>query len=73
LTTTLIATGRFFGFVPRSVARFSGAQVGLCILPLKMPVHPFAIDIITIKNRTLSPLAKLFIDCAHEVAKPFSA
>jgi DNA-binding transcriptional LysR family regulator len=73
LTTTLIATGRFFGFVPRSVARFSGAQLGLCILPLKMPAHPFAIDIITIKNRTLSPLAKLFIDCAHEVAKPFSA
>jgi DNA-binding transcriptional LysR family regulator len=69
LTTTLIATGRFLGFVPRSVARFSGARAGLRILPLKMPVHSFAIDIITMKNRTLSPLATLFIECAHAVAK----
>jgi DNA-binding transcriptional LysR family regulator len=72
LTTTLIATGRFFGFVPLSVARSSGAQAGLKILPLKIPDHRFAIDIITVKNRTLSPLAKLFIDCAGQVANPLT-
>jgi DNA-binding transcriptional LysR family regulator len=71
LTTTLIATGRFVGFLPSSVARSSGGQVGLRILPLKMPVHRLAVDIITIKNRTLSPLAKLFIDCTREVMKSF--
>jgi DNA-binding transcriptional LysR family regulator len=70
LTTTLVATGRFFAFVPLSVARFSGAQVGLNILSLKMPDRQFGVDVITIKNRTLSPLANLFIDCAREVAKP---
>lgn len=72
LTTTLIATGRFFGFVPRSVARSGVGQSGLSILPVKIPLHRIAVDIITIKNRTLSPLAKLFIDCAREVAKPLT-
>jgi DNA-binding transcriptional LysR family regulator len=66
LTTTLIATGRFFGFVPRSVARASAAQSQLRILPLRIPDHQIAVDVITIRNRTLSPLAGRFIDCARE-------
>jgi DNA-binding transcriptional LysR family regulator len=69
LTTALVATGRFLGFVPLSVARSSGAQVGVTVLPLKIPAHRFAIDIITVKNRTLGPLAKLFIGCAREVVR----
>ena len=73
LTITLIATGRFVGLLSRAVVRSSGAQVGLTILPVKTPAHRIAVDIITMKNRTLSPIAKLFIDCAREVAKPFAA
>jgi DNA-binding transcriptional LysR family regulator len=72
LTTSLVATGGFLAFVPRSVARSSAAQVGLKILPLNIPVHRTTVDIITIKNRTLSPLARLFLGCAREVAKPFA-
>ena len=72
LTTTLIASGRFVGLVPRSVARSSVGQSELNILALKIPVHRIAVDVITIKNRTLSPLAKLFIDCARKVAKPLT-
>jgi DNA-binding transcriptional LysR family regulator len=72
LTTILIATGRFLGFLPSSVVRFSGGQVGLRILPLKLPLHQAGHYIITVKNRTLSPLAKLLIDCAREVAKPLA-
>ena len=30
------------------------------------------IGIITLKDRTLSPLAKLFIECAREVIKPMA-
>jgi hypothetical protein len=47
-------------------------QSELSILPLKIPVHRIAVDVITIKNCTLSPLAKLFIDCARKVAKPLT-
>jgi hypothetical protein len=37
-----------------------------------LPVHRIATDIITVRNRTLNPLAALFIDCAREVAKPLT-
>jgi DNA-binding transcriptional LysR family regulator len=70
LTTTLIATGRFFGLLNRTVVTSSGASVGLKILPVDIPPHKITVDIITIKARTLSPLASAFIDCAREIAKP---
>jgi DNA-binding transcriptional LysR family regulator len=72
LTQLLLTTGRFVGMLPRSVVRLSGTQVGLVVLPVELPAHSVVIDIITIKERTLSPLAKLFIDFAREVAKPFA-
>jgi DNA-binding transcriptional LysR family regulator len=66
LTTVLIATGRFYGFVPHSVATTNAAQSQLCILPLRIPDHQIAVDIITIKNRSLSPLADRFVDRARK-------
>jgi DNA-binding transcriptional LysR family regulator len=39
-------------------------------LPVDLPTTLRQIGIITLKNRTLSPLAQLFIDCAREIAKP---
>jgi hypothetical protein len=41
-------------------------------LPVKTPENPYPTGIITLKNRTLSPLAELFINCAREVAKPLA-
>jgi len=69
LTTSLIATGRFVGILPNSVARFSAARVGLKILPAKLPLTHYSIAIITVKSRTPGPLAKLFIEQARTVAK----
>lgn len=72
LTTTLIATGKFVGILPNSVARFSAERVGLKILPAKMPTTRFSIAIITVKSRTPGPFAKLFIEQARVVAKSLS-
>jgi DNA-binding transcriptional LysR family regulator len=72
LTLTLVASGRYVGLLPREVARTSGAQLGVKILPVKLPARGVPVDIITMKNRTLSPLAHFFIDCAREVAKSFT-
>jgi DNA-binding transcriptional LysR family regulator len=69
LTTTLIATGKFVGILPYSVAQFSSRRVGLKILTSKIPTTHYAIAILTLKNRTPSPLAKLFIEHARAVAK----
>jgi DNA-binding transcriptional LysR family regulator len=73
LTTTLIATGKFVGILPYSVARFSAGRVGLKILPTKIPAARYPIAILTLKNRTPGPLAKLFIEHARAAAKSLSA
>jgi len=36
------------------------------ILPVELPTKHQQIGVITLKNRTLSPLAQLFIECARE-------
>ena len=72
LTTTLIATGNFVGLLPSSVGRFSAKRVGLKILPVRVPTVLGSVVVITIKHRTLSPLAKLFINSARTVAKLIS-
>jgi DNA-binding transcriptional LysR family regulator len=73
MTTTLIATGGFVGILPNSVAQFSARRMGLKILPVKVAPLRVSVAIITVKNRTPGPLAKLFIDSARAVAKSISA
>jgi DNA-binding transcriptional LysR family regulator len=69
LTVNLIASGRFVGLLPHSVARFSTGRVGLKILPITLPTPRFSVAILTVKNRTLSPLAEMFIACALEMSR----
>ena len=73
LTATLIATGEFVGMLPNSVARFSADRVGLKVLPVKVPIVLGSVVVITVKNRTPSPLAQLFISSARADAKSISA
>jgi hypothetical protein len=42
------------------------------MLSVELPATHRKIGIITLKNRTISPLARLFIECAREIAKPFA-
>jgi hypothetical protein len=46
-----------------------GKHTPLKLLPVKSPAGAYPIGILTLRNRTLSPLAQLFITCAREVAK----
>jgi DNA-binding transcriptional LysR family regulator len=71
LTVTLIASGKFVGLLPSSVAHFN-ERVGLRILPLKLPAVHLAASLVTVKSRTLNPSAKLFIDCVRETVRPFA-
>jgi DNA-binding transcriptional LysR family regulator len=71
LTVTLIASGKFVGLLPSSVAHFN-ERVGLRILPLKLPAVYLAASLVTVKGRTLNPSAKLFIDCVRETVRPFA-
>jgi hypothetical protein len=41
-------------------------------LPVKLPLDPVQIGIVTLTNRTLSPTARLFIEHTREIAKPLA-
>jgi hypothetical protein len=41
-------------------------------LPVELPMARLPNGIVIPKNRALSPVAQLFIDCAREVAKAFA-
>jgi DNA-binding transcriptional LysR family regulator len=73
LTTTLVATGKFVGILPSSVAQFSAMRVGLKVLPVKVPGLRASVSIVTVKRRTIGPLAELFIGSARAVATSISA
>jgi DNA-binding transcriptional LysR family regulator len=68
--TSLLATGRFLAIIPASVLRFGAARGVLNVLPCALPPSVQPVAVTTLKNRTLSPTAKLFIECAREIAKP---
>jgi DNA-binding transcriptional LysR family regulator len=68
----LLATGRFLAMSPASVLKLSGALLDLRALPVDMPLARAPIGIVTLKTRTLSSVARLFIDHAREVAKPLT-
>jgi DNA-binding transcriptional LysR family regulator len=69
---SLLATGRFVTIFPASAFRFLAKRSDLKILPVELPTALRPNGIVTLKNRALSPVAKLFIDCAREVAKPLA-
>jgi DNA-binding transcriptional LysR family regulator len=64
----LIETGRWLALIPASVMRFAGNQTRLKILPVKVLSPPAPVGFITVKGRTLTPLAERFIACARNVA-----
>src|SRR5262249_60762274 len=61
-----LADGRFITAMPRSVAHFKSLKV----LPVGLPARPWPVNIATLKNRTLSPAAERFIECARDFARP---
>jgi DNA-binding transcriptional LysR family regulator len=72
LRTNLVATSPAIGVFPGSVLRVYGERFSLKRLPVDLPVRPWPVTIVTLKNRTLSPLVERFVECAREVAKSFS-
>ena len=67
---SLAATGCFLTIIPASALRFPARRPEVKALPLELPIGRVPVGIVTLKNRTLSPTAQLFIQHAREVAKP---
>lgn len=68
----LLATGRFVTMIPDSALHYGPPRGAVRILPITLPRWRVPTSIITLKGRTLSPLAKLYIDTLHELVKPLT-
>src|SRR5262245_16166412 len=68
----MLASGRFLTIIPASVLKLSGGNEEIKPLPVDIPKVGRPIGIVSLKGRTLSPVAQLLIDTAREVAKSMS-
>jgi len=71
-TSNLVAQGQYLGVLGSLFLHFNPPSVRLKVLPAKLAVSAPPIGIITLKGRTLSPVAQLFLDFARKVAKPLA-
>ncbi|MBP0595942.1 LysR family transcriptional regulator [Paraburkholderia sp. LEh10] len=69
LRRSLLQTGRFVTVMPHSLLRFGPDRSWVKVLPIDLPAWKVATMIITLKNRTLSPVAERFVDHARTLAK----
>jgi DNA-binding transcriptional LysR family regulator len=68
LAIALAASGRSLALMPASVVRFNPARQALKVLPVKLPQYRVPVGFLTVKNRTMNPLAQHFIACARKAA-----
>jgi hypothetical protein len=54
--------------LPESLLVFSPLRSSLCVLPVKVPRTSGPVGITKLKQRSLTPVAKLFIDQARKIA-----
>jgi len=65
----LLPTGRHVTILPESILRFGTRRGDIKALPVEFPARPRPITIVTLKKRTLSPAANLFIGAARQVSR----
>jgi len=68
LRNQLLLGGRYIAAIPSSMFLAKAKAPGLKVLPVGLPKKPWPVAIVTLKNRTLSPAADLFIENAREIA-----
>jgi DNA-binding transcriptional LysR family regulator len=68
----LIDSGPYLTIVPSSTFHFSANRLAFKILAVDLGIPPWPIAITTLRNRTINPIARLFIECAREISKPLA-
>jgi DNA-binding transcriptional LysR family regulator len=72
LKNDFLAKGRFLTVLPRFMLKVPGWHPALKALPIALPNTRKPIGLITLKNRTLTPLAQLFIETIRLAARPMA-
>jgi DNA-binding transcriptional LysR family regulator len=65
----LLATGRYLTILPGTTFQFNAKRWSLTTLPIDLGIAPVPTAIVTVKNRTLSPVVQVFIEYARMIAK----
>jgi DNA-binding transcriptional LysR family regulator len=68
----LTANNGFLTMLPGSMLHFAAKRLPVKVVPITMPIRTQPIEIVTLKNRTLSPVTKRFIECLRAAAKPMT-
>jgi DNA-binding transcriptional LysR family regulator len=68
----LVANAQFVTVLTGSALRANADRYELEVLPVDLLDRSYPIVILRLRNRTLSPVAERFIECAREVAKSFA-
>jgi DNA-binding transcriptional LysR family regulator len=69
MQVALLATGRFITILPETMMHFSAQRLGLKALPVVLPIESTPVAIVTLKDRELPPVGKLFVERARAIAK----
>jgi DNA-binding transcriptional LysR family regulator len=68
----LVETGRFLSIFPASALRFPAHNPKVKELPIDLRLARVPVGIVTLKNRAIGPVARLFIENAREMARPLA-
>jgi DNA-binding transcriptional LysR family regulator len=69
LYSALMVAGPYLAILPTSILHFSAKRLSLKVVAVNLPIAPWPVGVVRLKNRIISPVAQVFIDCAREVAR----
>jgi DNA-binding transcriptional LysR family regulator len=73
IRTRLVETGGFLTILPSSMLHFATPRLRMKVLPVLRPARPQAAQVVTLRNRTPNPIAKLFVDEVCAFARPLAS
>jgi DNA-binding transcriptional LysR family regulator len=62
-------SGRFIAAMPVSVLTLNADLFFLKRLPIEVPMPPWPVAVVMLKNRTLSPVVERFVECARDTTR----
>jgi DNA-binding transcriptional LysR family regulator len=73
LRTKLLATGPYITAFPATILRPNGKPFAVKRLPVGLPERPWPVAVVTLKNRTLSPVVQLFVEHVRAFTRAMTA
>jgi DNA-binding transcriptional LysR family regulator len=70
LRADMITSGEFIATFPNSIVRLFASRLAVKVLPVNLPVRPWPMAVVTLKNRTLSPVVEEFIKHLRNFTRP---